>query len=229
MPSTFKNAIKRLICIWKHRGLEVKIDRTCKLDSNDVKFEGMNILNKNVEFKGRLGYGTYIGADSSINAVIGRYCSIASHVVTIGGTHPTSNFVSTHPAFFSTKKQAGFTYVNKNIFSENIFIDNDGHLVEIGNDVWIGSNVLLLAGVHIGDGAVIGAGSVVTKDVEPYAIVGGVPAKIIRKRFTEEQISKLLEIKWWNMPKEWLQQNALEMSDIYNLLKIYNNTNNFEH
>lgn len=222
IPGSVKNSIKRLICIWKHRGLGIRIDRTCRLAANDAEFEGMNILNRNVSFKGRLGYGTYIGENSSINAVIGRYCSIASNVVTVGGTHPTSDFVSTHPAFFSTKKQAGFTYVDNDFFCENIFADDAGHLVEIGNDVWIGSNVLLLAGVHIGDGAVIGAGAVVVKDVEPYAVVGGVPGKVIRKRFNDEQINKLLEIKWWDMPKEWLKQNSAEMRDICDFLKLYN-------
>lgn len=79
--------------------------------------------------------------------------------------------------------------------------------VIIGNDVWIGSHALILGGVKIGDGAVIGAGAVVTKDVPPYAVVGGVPARIIKYRFSQEIIDKLLEIKWWNLPENILKEN----------------------
>lgn len=219
VPDRIKNQIKFLICMWKHRKRSIHIDNTCRL-ALDVELEGKNVLNKNVSFCGKLGYGTYIGENSRINAVIGRYCSIAADVITVGGTHPTSNFVSTHPAFFSTRKQAGFTYVDEDIFCEDIFADEKGHLAKIGNDVWIGSNVLLLPGVHIGDGAIIAAGAVVTKDVEPYSIVGGVPAKLIRKRFTDEQINKLLEIKWWCMPEEWIISHVCDMKDIECFLKI---------
>ena len=77
--------------------------------------------------------------------------------------------------------------------------DNKGDIV-IGNDVWIGYEALIMAGVHIGDGAVIGARAVVTKDVPPYAIVGGVPAREIRKRFAPDVIARLLELKWWDWP-----------------------------
>ncbi|MBV7271830.1 CatB-related O-acetyltransferase [Clostridiaceae bacterium UIB06] len=84
--------------------------------------------------------------------------------------------------------------------------DNKGDIV-IGNDVWIGYEAIILAGVTIGDGAIIGARAVVTKDVMPYTIVGGVPAKFIRKRFPSEIISTLLEIKWWDWPKKRIAQN----------------------
>ena len=84
--------------------------------------------------------------------------------------------------------------------------DNKGDIV-IGNDVWIGYEAVLLAGVTIGDGAVIGTRAVVTKDVPPYTIVGGVPAKPIRKRFTQETIEFLLKIKWWNWPEERIRQH----------------------
>lgn len=80
--------------------------------------------------------------------------------------------------------------------------------VKIGNDVWIGTGVLILEGVTIGDGAVVAAGAVVTKDVEPYAIVGGVPAKVIRYRHTEEQRDKLIEFKWWDKDLDWIKNNA---------------------
>ena len=79
--------------------------------------------------------------------------------------------------------------------------------LKIGNDVWIGSHVLVNGGVHIGNGACIGAGAVVVKDVPPYAIVGGVPAKIIRYRFSEDIITKLQGLQWWDMPEEKLKEN----------------------
>lgn len=84
--------------------------------------------------------------------------------------------------------------------------DNKGDIV-IGNDVWIGYEAVIMAGVTIGDGAIIGTRAVVTKNVPPYAIVGGVPAKIIRMRFDEATINKLLQIKWWNWPPEKIKQN----------------------
>ena len=88
--------------------------------------------------------------------------------------------------------------------------DNKGDIV-IGNDVWIGYEAVILAGVTIGDGAVIGARAVVTKDIPPYTIVGGVPAKPIRKRFTQETIDLLLKIKWWNWPEERIRQHIAEI------------------
>ena len=88
--------------------------------------------------------------------------------------------------------------------------DNKGDIV-IGNDVWIGYEAVILAGVTIGDGAVIGARAVVTKDIPPYTIVGGVPAKPIRKRFSQETIDLLLKIKWWNWPEERIRQHIAEI------------------
>ena len=88
--------------------------------------------------------------------------------------------------------------------------DNKGDIV-IGNDVWIGYEAVILAGVTIGDGAVIGARAVVTKDIPPYTIVGGVPAKPVRKRFTQKTIDLLLKIKWWNWPEERIRQHITEI------------------
>ncbi|MCI8948261.1 MAG: CatB-related O-acetyltransferase [Lachnospiraceae bacterium] len=98
--------------------------------------------------------------------------------------------------------------------------DNKGDIV-IGNDVWIGYEAVILAGVTIGDGAVIGTRAVVTKDVPPYTIVGGIPAKPIRKRFSKETINALLKIKWWDWPKERIAQHIAEIQsgNIESLLK----------
>ena len=84
----------------------------------------------------------------------------------------------------------------------------------------------MLPGVHIGDGAVVAAGAVVTKDVSPYSIVGGVPAKEIKKRFSDEQIEKLLEIKWWEQSKEWIKSNADAFKSVDSILERINNNKN---
>ena len=214
-----KMAIKQLKYRWKFRGRSVKFDRSCCLAASEVECEGMNVLHRNVTFRGKIGYGSYIGERSNLNAIIGRYCSISSDVKTISGRHPASNYVSTHPCFFSTKKQAGFTYVMEDSFAEDVFVDADRHLVEIGNDVWIGTNVLIFPGVHIGNGAIVAAGAVVTKDVEPYSIVGGVPAKLIRNRFSDVQIKWLQEFKWWDKPIEWIKSHADEFDEITSFMK----------
>lgn len=122
--------------------------------------------------------------------VVGNFCSIADNVqVFLGGNH-RMDWVTTFP----------FGHINQNVFNK---FDGKGHPstkgdVIIGNDVWIGGNVIILSGVTIGDGAVIANSSIVVKNVEPYSLVGGNPSKLIKYRFTQEQIDKLLEIKWWN-------------------------------
>ncbi len=133
--------------------------------------------------------------------VIGKFCSIAcgarfifnsaNHAMTSLSTYP-------FPLFFEE-----WGLERKNVTDS---WDNKGDIV-IGNDVWIGYEAVIMAGVTVGDGAIIGTRALVTKDVPPYTIVGGVPAKAIRKRFSEEPISSLLEIKWWNWSKERIAEN----------------------
>ncbi len=149
-------------------------------------------------YKVSLGDFSYIADNTRISrAKIGKFCSIANDVKCGLGKHPSSGFVSTHPAFFSMQEQAGITFSDK-----DHFVENDP--ITIGNDVWIGTSAIIMDGVTIADGAIIGAGAVVTKDVPPYAIVAGVPAKLIRYRFDQKVIDELLKIKWWDKEQEWL-------------------------
>lgn len=178
----------------------VKIGKNVLLNTHN-EFKGFNAIGNDTIFaSSSIGLGSYI-ADRSVitKAAIGKFCSIGSFVQTGLGVHPSSGFVSSHPAFYSTQKQAGFSFVDKDIFKEHLFIDaNKKYVVLIGNDVWIGNNVIIMDGIKIGDGAIIASGSIVTKDVAPYTIVGGVPAKFMKPRFDEQQTKKLLTIKWWD-------------------------------
>ena len=216
-----RKLIKRILCKIKFRR-KVKMGKGSNVALSSF-FEGQNNVWNNASFSGYMGYGSYIGHSSVISGKIGRFSSIAYDVKTISGKHPTSKFVSTHPAFFSTAKQAGFTYVSENLFNETSYADDEGHKIVIGNDVWIGAGSLLLAGVRIGDGAIVAAGAVVTKDVEPYTIVGGVPAKQIRKRFTDEEIEFLLSFKWWEKDVAWIAANASKFENIKDFMEEFKN------
>ncbi len=135
------------------------------------------------------------GAD---RLVIGSYCSIGSGAAFImaGNQGHRNEWISTFPFYWMSEVEAFEG-------AENGYLPA-GDTV-IGNDVWIGSEAIVMPGVRIGDGAVIGTRALVTKDVEPYAIVGGNPARTIRKRFDERQIELLLEMQWWNWPEERLR------------------------
>ena len=112
-------------------------------------------------------------------------------------------FLSTSPIFTQCINALQARWVEKDVFEHKSAEER----AYIGNDVWIGSHVLINGGVHIGDGAVIGAGAVVVKDVPPYAIVGGVPARIIRYRFNPEIIDGLIKLQWWTLPEEQIKNN----------------------
>ncbi len=173
-----------------------------------------------------IGYGSYIAQHTKISKTkIGRYCSIGPNVQCIFGRHPVGTFVSTHPSFFALRTPVSFTYAKEQLFKEfpDPISENEKYTIKIGNDVWIGANVSILDGVEIGDGAIIAANALVSKNVPPYTIVGGVPSKIIKKRFLEEEIDFLQEFKWWNKPKDWIVNNATFFTDISGFIKNIKN------
>ncbi|MEH6679315.1 MAG: CatB-related O-acetyltransferase [Sediminicola sp.] len=189
------------------------------------RFEGHNSIGTDsVMIESSIGYGSYISDNCYIlKTRIGKYCSIGPHVKCIFGNHPTHTFVSTHPAFFSLRKQAGFTYTQKQYFQElSEPIDNSSnHTISIGNDVWIGANVTILDGIRIGNGAIVAANSLVNKDIPPYTIVAGLPAKALKKRFPEEQIAFLEEFKWWEKGANWISENADKFINISDFQKKF--------
>ena len=200
----------------------IKIGKNVLIDFFTEIEEKVSIGNFTQIQSSKIGLGTYISEFSTLqHTKIGRFCAIADHVRAGIGSHPTKDFVSIHPAFFSTTKQAGFSFVNTNLFDELPKVENSKFTVEIGNDVWIGSGVIILDGVKIGDGAIIGANSVVTKDVESYYISVGIPAKPLRKRFNQEQIAFLKKFRWWERDFEWIKKNAYLFTDINKLIKNY--------
>jgi acetyltransferase-like isoleucine patch superfamily enzyme len=140
------------------------------------------------------------------HSTIGAYCSIGQRVAINPAQHPTS-WLSSH-GFQYHPGAAGFGYVEEYRAVRKLpFEAVEIKPVVIGNDVWMGHNVNVLGGVTVGDGAVIGAGAVVTKNVPPYAVVGGVPATVLRYRFPRHIIDRLLRVKWWEM----------ELCDLYDL------------
>lgn len=174
-------------------GKVFKIVKNTKLAKNTVVYSPCSISEVTV------GFGTYIAPYSSVhNTTIGKFCSIGPNFFCGYGIHPL-NGISTAPMFYSTKKQNGMT------LSKDNKVDERKQII-IGNDVFIGANVTVLDGVSIGDGAVIGAGAVVTKDIPPYAIALGVPAKVVKFRFDEIIIQKMLEIKWWDWSEDRLTE-----------------------
>jgi virginiamycin A acetyltransferase len=136
--------------------------------------------------------------------IIGKFCSVAHGTrFLFNGANHKLNSLSTYP-FAVMYKEWDLEIPVTDAW------DNKGDIV-VGNDVWIGFEAVIMAGVSIGDGAIIASRSVVTKDVEPYSIVGGVPAKLIRKRFSEEQIQKLVEMKWWDWSEELIKDHLDEI------------------
>jgi len=180
------------------------------------------LIEEPVDFRGAFklnGRGVAVGAFSYIvsarcrtETVIGRYCSIAWDVVLGDPNHPVT-WLSSSPAFYGTDKfgwHASLEGFQPREMQPEERQEIQGGPIHIGNDVWIGSGVTVLRGVSVGDGAVLAAGCVVTRDVPPYAVMGGIPARVIKYRFPEDIIARLLEARWWEV--EPMQLSGLDVS-----------------
>jgi acetyltransferase-like isoleucine patch superfamily enzyme len=179
-----------------------RIDAECRLG------EGVVIGANTKLFKCTIGRNTFFAPDSKlICCTIGAFCSFGPEVLAGLGKHPSRDFVSTHPAFFSQSNICDCRLTSRQKFEEF-------EPITIGSDVWVGARVIISDGVTIGHGAIVGAAAVVTRDVEPYSIVGGVPARVIRKRFADEDIQFLLKLAWWDKDMEWIRTHAEEFENI---------------
>ncbi len=185
----------------------------------DCKFEeGVIIHSDAILSHTSLARYSYVATGTRLHGcTIGAFCSIGPWVRAGLGRHPSRQFVSTHPAFFSRHGQSQV------MFATDIKFDEFAP-IQIGSDVWIGAGAILADGIIIGDGAIIGAGAVVTKDVDPFTIVGGVPARTIRKRFSEDQIDFLQKLQWWWRDIEWLQAHGQFFSDVDLLRSVVERT-----
>ena len=221
MHCGMKQLLKRWVLRLKWRG-KLQFEQGCDI-ALQAQFEGMNKIYSHSSFGGILGYGSYIGHHSSLTAKIGRFCSISNHVICNPGIHPfQAPFATTSPCFFSLRKQNGATFATQQMLNEIKTTNNEGSFdCEIGNDVWICEGVFINGGIHIADGAVVLAHAVVTQDVPPYAIVGGVPAKIIGYRYDEATIKWLLNVQWWNNPIAWFRAHWSLLCDIDKLKAYY--------
>ena len=183
------------------------IKKICQLEGGEAYSKTARLLFEDA-YGIHIGYGTYGGiwTNGSLryrDFSIGNYCSIAQNVYIYTDNHPLDNF-STHP----------FLYCKSHGADEEI---SYSHPLLIGNDVWIGQNAIILPSCHkIGNGAVIGAGAIVTKDIDPYTINVGNPAKAIRKRFSDNVILKLEESHWWDMELEELKGNINKLRSLCN-------------
>lgn len=181
------------------------------------EFAGKNLISSKCNISNTsFGFASYVGKNCELHDVsIGKYSCIGPFVKTITGMHPTKKYASIHPAFYTPTNEVDLSYVDQVKFNEFIYVDDiTKKRVIIGNDVWIGADVRILDGVKIGDGAIVAAGAVVTKDVSPFSIVGGIPAKIIRYRFDKEDVEFLKKISWWNKDEVWLKDYAHYFHDI---------------
>lgn len=221
MLSLIKNVIKffyfsirRIELKWKN----VIID--CNVSFLRTNFSKYNRINKNTNVScSSIGQYTYVANDCFLYRVqIGAFTSIGPKVEVIYGTHPT-NYVSTNPVFYSSRKQCGTSFVDKNSFDEFNLVSGSNMSAIIGNDVWIGFGVKIIEGVTIGDGAIVLPGAYIVSDVEPYSIVGGVPAKHKKYRFDEEQRKALLKFEWWKKDIDWIKSNANIFTNVELFLK----------
>jgi acetyltransferase-like isoleucine patch superfamily enzyme len=205
--SIFQALFQSLYLRVRHRSRRLKVGALSTFEN--VTFGDFNAVYNLARLRDvQLGSFSYVANGARITHVtIGKFCSVGPNCKIGVGIHPSRTFVSTHPAFYSPKNEAGTTFVAAGAYI-------DFKRIIIGNDVWVGESAIVMDGVTIGNGAIVAAGAVVTRDVPPYAVVAGVPARIIRYRFEPQQIAALEALKWWDKDIEWLKANVVMFSDI---------------
>jgi acetyltransferase-like isoleucine patch superfamily enzyme len=210
MPRALKQLLLRARL--RSQGARVDFGTGARIDSG-TEFAGHASLDAGARvFGSKVGRWTYFGDSAlTIFADVGAFCSIAPHAIIGGGKHPTQGYVTTSPRFYSTICNPWGT------FPGSMHLDSEVPRTFIGNDVWIGYSAVVLPGLRVGDGAVIGAGAVVTRDVEPYAIVAGVPARNLRFRFAPGDVEWLLDLRWWDWPDARLKELRPQFCNIASL------------
>ena len=198
MKTTIEYYLSKII-----KKLHLRAIKNCIIHPTSKVCSGSHLINVT------MGKYSDVGYDCSIlDTKIGSFCSLGSNI-TIGGPSHTIDWVSTSPVFNENKDHL------KKKFAYHKF--NYSAFTEIGNDIWIGDKAMIKAGVKVGDGAIIGMNSVVTKNIPPYEIWAGNPAKMIKKRFTDDKIQALLRIKWWEEDEKTLK----EMSSLFNNMDVF--------
>ncbi|QXP50775.1 CatB-related O-acetyltransferase [Cellulophaga sp. HaHa_2_95] len=193
----------------KFRYKDAIVEAGCKI-SPDTKIKSKARIFYNTSLNNcNISEFTYIGSSCFLqNTSVGKFCSVAKHSLIGLGIHPT-DLISTTPLFYRKNNPLKVKLLKEDLGFEEY------KPITIGHDVWIGARAIVMDGVEIGTGAIVASGAVVTKDIPPYAIVGGVPAKLIKYRFSEEKIEELLSSEWW----EW----DLEKINKYQKEKFANN------
>lgn len=193
----------------KHRFPHSKIERGCCLTDDCHIGDHSHLLEGCIINHSVIGSYTYVCRNALIqNTTIGNYCSISHELICGLGRHPLDS-LSTSPLFYRKINTFGLRIVEEDSGFEDYLP------ITIGNDVWIGARVTIMDGINIGNGAVIAAGAVVTKDVPPYAIVGGVPARIIRYREVDSKFRKLVNAEWWRESPERIQEMINCKNDVF--------------
>lgn len=215
IPEIFKNEIKILLNRIKNKDSFIL---SPYIDKESVLFGNNKVLRNSEIYKSELGKYSYVNSNSIISySSVGKFTSIGSNC-TIGTPNHPVTYLSTSP--FTYNEEAT---IKDNKFGFSSIFETYSKKTLIGNDCWIGNNVVIMQGITIGDGVIIGAGSIVTKDIESYCIAVGVPAKVIKKRFDDDQLNYLIKLnidKWWDLEGEEFKNMQRYFNENSNWFKV---------